>query len=132
MQLFTSTELSDWLQYTTVPESVLMVERVVAGWLLEATGVDWTLTHTGDLPTTVAGWAIELGGIAYENPTSMTADQTGDIQSGWRDRRSQIMDAARAWAQANLSTAPTSAPAVPRGRFPAVVALPDSAAPWLA
>ena len=130
-QLFTAAELSDWLHYDTHEGSVRQAERVVVGWLLEATGVDWTAADSGALPPVVLGWALELGGIAYENPTSMTTDQTGDISSGWRDRRSQIMAAARSWAQVNLATVPSSAPPRPRGRFPAASALPDRAVPWL-
>lgn len=130
MTLFTPPQLSTWLQYSVEQHNAQLVEQVVAGWLLEATGLP---ALPDPVPPQVFAWALELGGIAYENPTSMSTDTTADITSSWGDRRSQIFAAARRWAQsvnpADVATPPVPAP---RGSFPPVRHWPDPAGPrWL-
>ena len=100
---------------------------VVAGWILGATG--WASVPAEDaIPAPLKAWALELGGIAYENPTSQTDDQTDLVRSAWRDRRSQILAEIRAWAQSN-GTVAGSTPA-PRGSFPKPLPYPDPTYPF--
>lgn len=119
MTLFSPDELAAWLQYEVEPTSAAQVERVVAGWLSEATGLD---AFPDPLPPVLYAWAVELAGIAYENPTSMTDDQAGETRSAWADRKRQILLSATAWGQ---RTSGTSAAPLPRGRFPAAQPWPD-------
>lgn len=99
--------------------------EVAHGWLAEATGVDDWPDSTG-APRVVKSWMWELTGIAYENPTSMESDRAGEVQSGWRDRRSQILAQARTWAAANGHSLTRTSP-VSRGSFPVAVPWPDPA-----
>jgi hypothetical protein len=121
MALFTPAELREWLQYEEINnDSAVMVERVVAGWLLSATGRE-DLDSSND--ARVFAWAVELGGIAYENPTSMTDDSSGSTSSSWADRRAQILAQAREWA---LQQAPAASGQLPRWSFPQAQPWPDS------
>lgn len=124
MAIFTPAQLRTWLRYDEDEvfdeTTATLVEKVVAGWLT---------AEIGALPETEAaeghplfGWALELGGIAYENPTAMTSDASGDTTSAWADRRLQILAAARRWAEANGMTETTRSP-LPQGSFP-------KASPW--
>ena len=130
--IISAEELTRFLRYPTSEpvdaESTALAENVALGWLSEATGItDWSPeTLTQDL--TVKAWVLELAGIAYENPTSMENDTAGDVSSQWRDRRSQILKTAEAWARRN-GHAPAAAGATSRGTFPE---LPRrwSTAPW--
>lgn len=130
MTLFTPTELKKWLHYADeadfVDEDAQLAEQVVAGWLADAADVDDVAELIeGDTPSSrVKAWAIELGGIAYENPTSMSSDQADEVGSSWQvDRRSQILGNVRAWAR-NRPGVGTPA-AVPKGRFPSAPPWPD-------
>lgn len=123
MTLFTPTELKKWLHYADESDfsedEAALAEQVVAGWLCDAIDVE-DLAPLGDEvlgSDRFKAWAIELGGIAYENPTSMSADAAAEINSQWQiDRRRQILDNVRTWA----STRPgyTSTVPRPRGCFP--------------
>lgn len=129
MTLFTPPQLSAWLQYPVETAAAEIVERVVAGWLLEATG----LASLPSPPPELFSWALELGGIAYENPTSMSTDQAADVTQSWGDRRSQILRSAAKWAQRVLPEQAPSSTVGPRGSFPAARSWPDPAGPsWLA
>lgn len=122
MTLFSPNELTDWLQYDVQPGPAAQVERVVAGWLSEATGLD---AFPDPLPPALYAWAIELAGIAYENPTSMTDDQAGETRSAWADRKRQILLSAAAWGQRNATPGAGSTPS-PLGRFPAAPGWPET------
>lgn len=129
MTLFDDTQLKNWLRYDDEDDfdaaSAGLAEQVVAGWLTDATGLTKTDLETaaaGDAPQ-VFSWALELGGIAYENPTSMTDDTTGQTRTAWMDRRSQILAAARGWAGRQPVTG--TGTVVPKGCFPAATAWPD-------
>lgn len=118
MSLFTAEELTRQLQYpesdAISEEDASHTEQVVDGWLSDATELDeWPLP----LPKQIKAWAIELGGIAFENPTSMENDSAGDVSSKWRDRREQILRAAHAWGVRRRRDAQQQA-ATPRGCFP--------------
>jgi hypothetical protein len=122
MALFTNVELSKWLHYDgdiAVDEATL-VEKVVTGWLCNAAGLDQL---PDPLPAAFFGWGLELGGIAYENPTSMSEDSAGDVSSAWGDRRRQILADVAAWGLRN-GTSGDAAP-LPRGNFPPATPWPD-------
>ncbi|QIM19880.1 hypothetical protein G7075_00010 [Phycicoccus sp. HDW14] len=123
--LFDAAKLGSWLGYSTGDvddDQCAAVLEVVEGWILGATG--WN-----DIPAEPAkplrAWALELGGIAYENPTSQTDDQTDLVRSSWRDRRSQILAEIRTWSQSNGSA--VGGQLSPRGSFPPARPYPDPA-----
>lgn len=141
MPLFTQKELEDYLQRRAAaapgdpddpdqqvevdpssgidPATYSVVERVVSGWLLDATGypawpADWS---DGKVPPALFAWAIELGAIAHENPASATSDQVDRQSTSWSEqRRTAILARAAAWA-AKTRADPTGGPA-PTGSFP--------------
>ncbi len=119
MPLFSSTELQDFLGQTVTSSSAAMAERVAAGWLTEATGVDqWP----DPPPAQVFAWAIELGAIAHENPTALASRSVDGITDAYsRDRYSQILAAAR---ESSLSS-PSASGTGPIGSFPPAVEWPD-------
>lgn len=131
MPLFTPDDLRTGLRYEVGDDfdeaGAVHAERVVAGWLLDATG----LTEFPDpLPEQLWAWAVELGGIYYENPTSLETDASGEVTSGWgMDRRSQVLDSARAWARRTYGPLQGGTPR-PRGTFPPARPWPDSYPPW--
>lgn len=128
MPLFTRKELANWLHYggedAIAVDEYDVAHKVVNGWILTAT--DWD-TIPEEKVDRLFAWALELGGIAFENPTSQTDDQTDLVRSSWRDRRSQIMNEIRAWAKANGATASGG---FPRGSFPKPLPYPDPAYPY--
>jgi hypothetical protein len=75
-------------------------------------------------------WALELGGIAVENPTSLTQEQSQEVSTAWSvARRREILASVRSWA-ARQSGRSGGAPR-PRGSFPAVQGWPDRVGgPW--
>ncbi len=99
-----------------------VAESMAVGWLSEATGLD---AWPDPVPKIIDTWILELAAIAFENPTSMEDDQAGEVRSGWRDRRSQILAQARAWSARNGHAKPTGS-SVSRGCFPPVLPLPGS------
>lgn len=131
MTLFTPAQLKTWLRYDDgdvfVEETALLVEKVVAGWLTAEVG---TIPDTLDEGSPLFGWAIELGGIAYENPTSMANDASGETQSAWFvTTRQNILRSVRAWAQAEGMLPAPATSALPRGKFPPAPAWPDAYTP---
>lgn len=119
--LFSQTELSDHLQYQVTAAAAVSAERVVWGWLKQATGLS---ERPDPVPEEMFSWAVELGAIAHENPGGLSTSTTGDEQSQWdRARRAEILDAA--------ASGGTGTPArdAPRGRFPAAQSWPDPACP---
>lgn len=130
MTLFTPDELKQWLHYADesdfAADDAALAEQVVAGWLSDAIDVDDLDTLGAELlgSKRFKAWAIELGGIAYENPTSMSQDGAAEISSQWQlDRRRQILDNVRAWAASRPGS--TSTVPMPRGRFPKPAPWPD-------
>lgn len=105
--LFDSVELGDFLRKDVTESAAASAERVVWGWLSPVLG----LTQRPDPPISdqLFSWAIELGAIAYENPTGDVTKQLGNLQVGSSSatRRAEILEAA------------TSTYALaPRGTFP--------------
>lgn len=94
--LFDLGDLPSWLQVPEVDtETATRVRRAVNGWLQDATGLtDWP----NPVPDRLWAWAIELAGIALDNPTSNAAEAIGSTSTtyGGRGRRQEILDAARA------------------------------------
>ncbi|WP_114202322.1 hypothetical protein [Janibacter anophelis] len=123
MAIFSPSQLRTWLRYDEDEvfdeATATLVEQVVTGWLVAEIGALPEPTPQQGHP--LFGWALELGGIAYENPTSMTSDTAGETNSSWADRRLQVLAAARRWAEANGTTGTTRP--LPRGSFP-------TARPW--
>ena len=126
MPLFTAKDLSDFLQYPVEDATAAIDERVVSGWLAEE-----GLTYTGSdtVPDQVFSWALELGAIVHENPTSSTTDQTAGQMQAWSTTRvPTILLSVRRYAE-RLGLAPVATEAVPApvGRFPGARPLPDPA-----
>ena len=128
--LFDATELGTWLHYEdNLAEDYATVEqvhRVVSGWLLEALGWDsWPYATREDVPDVVHAFAIELGGIAWENPTSQTTDSSGEgVSTSWAPARERVLARARGWAARAASPSGSSVPS-PQASFPAPLPWPD-------
>lgn len=93
--LFSETELTDFLQQGPLnAASVVIARRVVSGWLKDATQLaDWP----DPVPDDLFAWALELGGLVYNNPEALAIDTTGATSATWeRGRRDAILDLARA------------------------------------
>lgn len=114
MPLFSPVQLQNLLHYEVHEDWAAAAEQVAAGWLSGATSIT---TWPEPLPSALAGWALELGGIAYENPTSMRSDGSGDTESAWYDRRSQILAQAERWADQHPEYRAAAAGG-PLGTFP--------------
>ena len=118
--LFTPEDLGNWLQYSVRQTSAVLAEHVAAGWLKDAMNVL-------ELPAAPKGsslfaWALELGGIAYENPLSLASGSLGDEASTYdRTRRERILAAAASAASASAGRRG------PRGSFPPALPWPDPA-----
>lgn len=126
MAIFEPEQLRTWLRYD---EDEVFDESTA--WLVEQVVTGWLTAEIGSLPDPAPkqghplfGWALELGGIAYENPTAMTSDASGETNSAWADRRLQILAAARRWAETN-GTAGAATP-LPRGSFPKAPTWPEA------
>lgn len=129
MTIFTKEQLRDFLRYAPDDEfsvaSAQQVHDVAAGWIADAADVDdLTELIPGQPSQRVRAWAIELAAIAYENPTTADTDAAAESSSGWGrvDRRQQILDNVRAWAQAKSGA---GAVPLPRGQFPKARRWPD-------
>lgn len=121
--LFDESELSDWLQYDVSQPAAAIAEKVVAGWLTDATELDeWP----DPVPSRLFAWALELGGIAHENPGGLDEETSADATSKWGRRRAEILAAAKAWAGGS----PVSPGPEARGCFPDAQPWPDAAGRW--
>ncbi|NHN55777.1 hypothetical protein G9U51_08305 [Calidifontibacter sp. DB0510] len=136
MSLFTIDQLAHYLQVTHDPGkedntvetggdvdeagsaelttgTYTVIEAVVTGWLLDATGLT---TFPDRLPPQVFSWALELAAIAYENPAAAAAAGTDRVTNAYTEqRREAILARAARWA-AKVPTAPQVA--APVGDFP--------------
>lgn len=114
MPIVTKAALESWLRYA-VPDDLTALETVVTGWLLEATG--WPALPD-PLPPTLQAWALELAGIAHENPTGLQQDTSGATSATW-ESKDRVLARVQAWAEGRTSTGDL-VPAVPapRGVFP--------------
>lgn len=127
MPLFDSEDLSTYVQYPVDDDAAAAAERVVSGWLQDATGPgEWYGDDVvpSQLPAQLYAWAIELGAMAHENPAGLASEITADKTTVWdRARRTEILDKAAAWAGQNGSTSSGG----PVGRFPSARRWPDPA-----
>lgn len=120
MPLFTATDLTSWLQYPVTESEATIAEKVVAGWISDATG---SVVLPDPLPSQMFSWALELGGLAHENPGAMFSETTGDKTTQWdRARRAEILRSVAAWAG---NTAGGYGTPRPRGSFPKARPWPD-------
>ena len=116
----TAAQLGDHLQAVLVPASADIAIRRAVSWLADASGrTDLSATA---LPADLWGDALELAGIAYDNPTSRASEQVGSSATSWpiASRRDQILDAVRARYGRSRTPEPT-------GSFPPAPAYPDPA-----
>lgn len=120
MALFSAGDLSQFLQYQVSKEAAAIAERVAAGWLKSATGVEqWP----EQLPVEVFSWAIELGAIAHENPGGLSSKTVNNRTSQWAlGKRSEILAAAAAYTRGGVANL-----GGPQGRFPPPTPWPDPA-----
>lgn len=119
--LFNHADLGNWLHKPVTEDGATVAERVVWGWLRPILGV--TSRPTGDARSAeLLSWALELGGIAHENPAGLKAKQIGPFneQYSW-ERRTAILDEVATGGQ------PAAAALAPRGRFPRPRRYPDPA-----
>lgn len=128
--IITPQKLTTFLRYPdddpVSQDSTDLAEEVALGWLSEATGIDdWSDPYGPARAAAVRSWVLELAAIAYENPTSMTQDSSGEVQSSWADRRKQILEAAERWALSRGLKNPGTALALSRGSFPPAQPWPD-------
>lgn len=121
-ELFTAGDLSHWLQCPVAAETALTVEQVVWGWVKPILG----LTSRPDpTPDELFSQALELGGIAHENPAGLAAYQLGEERSQFSaERRAEIL---RDMASGNLPAGGTPSP---RGSFPSARCYPDAVERW--
>jgi hypothetical protein len=84
-----------------------IARRQAGGWLSDATG----LTEWPDpVPDRLWSWAIELAAIAYNNPDAALEEQTDDHRVKHdRERRAEILDAARVAYPSESPPSPASA-----------------------
>jgi len=117
--LFTVADLGDWLHKPVTEPATVMAERVVWGWLrpiLEAT------ERPAEQSAELFSWAIELGGIAHENPAGLSSKQIGPFQEQYSaERREEIL------AEVATGGQPAASALAPRGRFPKARRYPDPA-----
>lgn len=122
MPLFTAPQLSAFIQYEVPDRAAKAAEQVVSGWLLDATELDEWPTP---LPPQLYSWAVELGVMAHENPGGLRSRAQGGETDEWQiTRRDEILTAARAWAQRQLSSSSATSPV---GCFPPAQRWPDPA-----
>lgn len=121
MALFNATELGGYLQKQVSNDAAVSVERVVWGWLKPALGLQ---ARPSPVPDEVFSWAIELGAIAYENPSGLSSYQLGAENLGFSsERRAEIL------AETARGAVPGTA-ATPLGSFPDACGWPDPARSW--
>lgn len=118
LRLFTAVDLTDWLGETVAEDRAASVESVVWGWLKTPLGLD---TRPSDVSEQVFSWAIELGGIAHENPAGLDSKTIGPFAEQYSsERREEIL--------AIVGTgSPLGTPPRPRGSFPPARSYPDPA-----
>lgn len=123
-QLFTAADLGNMLQCSVTDEAAAAAEKLAWGWLKPVLGIT-TDTRPDTVPAELFAWAIELGAIAYENPSGLSAYQLGDERSQFSaERRQEILATAAAGGKVASSGVPT-----PRGSFPPADPWPDPIRP---
>jgi hypothetical protein len=114
--LFSTAELTDYLQYTVTDAQAAIAERVVWGWMKPLLGLD---DRPSPVPEDVFSWAVELGAIVHENPNgSVTASSTGATSDTFGPRRQEILNDVALWGGGTATA--------PRGSFPPANYWPES------
>lgn len=121
MPLFTEVDLGRFVQEDVSAETATVVERVVWGWLKPVLGVDERPVPASEQ---LWAWALELGAIAYENPSGLSSYQLGAEQRSYSaERRTAILAEVQQWGTGTPASAP-------RGSFPAAPTWPDPIRGW--
>lgn len=117
MTLFDNNDLTEWLGKPVTEQRAAAVERVVWGWLKPILGL---ADRPDPVSDEVFSWAIELGGIAHENPKGLSRRELGPYTEQFStERRKEILDEVRESPSAGgASTKPT-------GSFPEPLEYPD-------
>lgn len=118
-RLFDADDLTNWLGRSTpiTDTKAIVVEQVVWGWLTTVLGV---ATRPEPVTASVFSWALELGGIAHENPAGLSVEQLGPAQRQFSaERRGEILAEAAAGGSTSVGS--------PRGSFPPARCYPDPA-----
>jgi hypothetical protein len=91
--LFTIPELASYMQQSLDTATATIARRVASGWLRSATGLtEWT----EPIPDDLWAWALELGEMAYGNPSGYASETIDDHSVTFnRARRSDILEIAR-------------------------------------
>lgn len=93
MTLFDENDMTEWLGKPVTQQRAASVERVVWGWLKPILG---SAERPDPVPAEVYSWAIELGGIAHENPKGLARRELGPYTEQFStERREEILDEAR-------------------------------------
>jgi hypothetical protein len=118
--LFSAADLAGWLGETVTDARAATAEKVVWGWLKDILGLD---TRPIDVPDDLFAWAVELGGIAYRNPSGAASVKLGSLDVQYSsERRDEILEDV---AQSAIATAGSQ----PEGDFPEAWDYPDPADP---
>lgn len=97
--LFTIEQLASYLQQDLDTSSATVARTVAQGLLLSATGLpDFPTPVPGDM----FGWGLELAGLIYHNPLSVSSESVDDYRVAFdAGRREQILkQAARSYGTA--------------------------------
>lgn len=121
-QLFTAADLGNTLHCSVTAEDAAAAEKLAWGWLKPVLGIT-TDTRPDVVTAELFAWAVELGAIAYENPSGLSLYQLGEERSQFSaERRQEILETAAAGGKVN-----SSGVARPQGSFPAAECWPDPA-----
>ena len=117
MMLFDENDLTNWLGKQVTKQRAASVEGVVWGWHKPILGLT---ERPYPAPAELFSWAIELGGIAHENPKGLKQRELGPYTEQFStERREEILDEARNSPSAGgVSLKPT-------GCFPEPLDYPD-------
>lgn len=122
--LFSPEELSHAVREDVSDEDAALAERMAWGWLSPILGLEARPDTVGDQ---LFGWALELGGIYYENPTGLAVYQLGEERRQFSSgRRNEILEEVRSSVAGQTGTGGSG---LPRGKFPKGCAYPDPARP---
>lgn len=117
MTLFDENDLTEWLGKQVTGQRAASVERVVWGWLKPILGL---AERPDPVPDEMFSWAVELGGIAHENPKGLSSRDLGPYSEQFStERRKEILDDVR-------NSLPSGGASLkPTGSFPEPLDYPD-------
>lgn len=89
MPLFTAKQLSDFVHDDVAIDEAAQAEDVAWGWLAPVLGLEEKPEQAG---VQLRSWILELGAIAYDNPTGLEAHQLGAERRQFsQERRREIL-----------------------------------------